>query len=102
MEITAGSFSRSLITIFRGILRSTKQTDTEYHDEHMRYFIKSQEVKTAIGDPYRKTFYGPINALLAMVASRARRIQGGSINIYLLYIFITLMALLAWASRSSS
>jgi hydrogenase-4 component B len=99
MEITAGSFSRSLVTIFRGILRSTKQTDTEYHDENMRYFIKSQEVKTEIGDPYREKFYGPINALLTSVASRARRIQGGSVNIYLLYIFVTLVALLVWASR---
>src|SRR6185369_1476752 len=38
-EITASSFSRSLITIFRGLLRPTKQTSTEYHDENMRYFI---------------------------------------------------------------
>lgn len=99
MEITASSFSRSIVTVFRGILRPTKQTDTEYHDEDMRYFIKYQEVKTAIGDPYRKTLYGPLRAAIQMVASRARRIQGGSVNAYLAYIFVTLMALLAWAAR---
>lgn len=98
-EITATSFSRSLITIFQGILRPTKQTETEYHDEHIRYFIKSQEVKMEIGDPYRKAFYRPINIALAFFAAQARRIQSGNVNLYLLYVFVTLVVLLAWATR---
>lgn len=98
-EITATSFSRSLITIFQGILRPTRQTDIEYHDEEIRYFIKSQEVKTEIGDPYRRVLYGPINAALAFVASYARRIQSGNIHTYVLYVFVTLIALLVWATR---
>lgn len=98
-EITASSFSRSLITIFRGLLRPTKQTSTEYHDEKMRYFIKSQEIKTEIGDPYRQALYRPLAATLLFVASAARRIQSGNVNMYLLYIFISLLALLWWAAR---
>lgn len=98
-EITATSFSRSLMTIFRGILRSTKQTETEYHDENMRYFIKSQEVKTSIGDPYRKAIYHPLHAVLTFFASRVRRIHGGNVNVYILYIFVTLIILLVWTLR---
>lgn len=99
-EITATSFSRSLMTIFRGILRPTKQTEVEYHDENMRYFIKSQEVKTTIGDPYREMLYRPLNTALDFVASKVRHIHGGNVNVYILYIFLTLIALLFWTTRS--
>ncbi len=98
-EITATSFSRSLITIFRGVLRPTKQTATEYHDESMRYFIKSQEVTTDLADPYRQKFYYPLNTALHFIASRARRIHGGNVNVYVLYIFLTLIVLLLWTIR---
>lgn len=99
-EITATSFSRALMTIFRGILRPTKQTATEYHDENMRYFIKSQEVKTNIDDPYGKLLYRPLNAALHFLASKVRRIHSGNVNVYILYIFITLIVLLYWTTRS--
>lgn len=98
-EITATSFSRSIVTIFRGILRPTKQTAIEYHDENMRYFIKSQEVTTAIEDPYRKFIYHPINRGLSVVSSFMRRIHGGNINVYVLYVFVTLLVLLFVAAR---
>ncbi len=98
-EITATSFSRSIVTIFRGILRPTKQTAIEYHDENMRYFIKSQEVTTAIEDPYRKFIYHPINRGLSAVSSFMRRIHGGNINVYVLYVFVTLLVLLFVAAR---
>jgi hydrogenase-4 component B len=99
-EITASSFSRALITIFRGILRPTKQTEVAYHDENMRYFIKSQEVKTALDDPYRKMIYRPLTVVIQFLASQMRRIHGGNVNVYILYIFITLIVLLVIASRS--
>ncbi len=99
-EITATSFSRALVTIFRGILRPTKQTAVEYHDENMRYFIKSQEVMTTFRDPYRTLLYYPLHRLLDGVASFARRVHGGNINVYVLYIFVTLLLLLFWTTRS--
>lgn len=99
-EITATSFSRALITIFKGVLRPTKQTEVAYHDENMRYFIKSQEVKTTIGDPYREILYRPLNKALDFVASRVRHVHGGNINLYILYVFLTLIALLFWTTRS--
>lgn len=98
-EITATSFSRSLITIFRGVLRPTKQTAVEYHDENMRYFITTQEVKTALEDPYRKLLYAPLQQAVHFLASKVRHIHGGNINVYILYIFVTLIALLFWTTR---
>lgn len=99
-EVTATSFSRALITIFRGVLRPTKQTEVAYHDENMRYFIKSQEVKTTIGDPYREMLYRPLSKALDFIASRVRHVHGGNINVYILYVFLTLIALLFWTTRS--
>ncbi len=99
-EITATSFSRSLVTIFRGILRPTKQTEVEYHDEKMRYFIKSQEVKTSLTDPYRKALYYPLHAVLLFIGSKIRRIHTGNVNVYILYIFVTLIILLIWTLRA--
>ncbi len=98
-EITATSFSRSLITIFRGILRPTKQTATVYHDENMRYFVKSQEVTTHIHDPYRQALYYPLHTMLLFISSRTRRIHGGNVNVYILYIFLTLIGLLVWTTH---
>ena len=66
----------------------------------MRYFIKSQEVKTTIGDPYREMMYRPLHGALQYVASKMRHIHGGNVNVYVLYIFITLIALLFWTTRS--
>ncbi|MEK7181867.1 MAG: proton-conducting transporter membrane subunit [Patescibacteria group bacterium] len=98
-EITSGSFSRSLVTIFRGILRPTRQSTVEYHDEDMRYFIKSQEIRTSMSDPYRKGIYQPIGVVLHFLASQARRIQSGNVNMYILYLFLTLIILLLWATH---
>ncbi|MBP9728160.1 MAG: hydrogenase 4 subunit B [Candidatus Moranbacteria bacterium] len=98
-EMTATSFSRALVTIFRGILRPTKQTAVEYHDEHMRYFITAQEVTTALEDPYRKLLYAPLQQVVHFLASKVRHVHGGNINMYILYIFITLIALLFWTTR---
>ena len=99
-EITTAGFSRSLVTIFRGILRPTRQTEIEYHDENMRYFIKSQEIRTALDDPYQKMFYQPLHMALHFLASKVRHVHGGNINLYILYIFVTLIFLLVWTTRS--
>lgn len=98
-EMTATSFSRALVTIFRGILRPTKQTSVEYHDENMRYFIKSEEVKMSLDDPYQKLLYAPLYRTLGRIASFSRRIHSGNVNVYILYIFLTLIALLFWTTH---
>ncbi|OGH92962.1 MAG: hydrogenase 4 subunit B [Candidatus Magasanikbacteria bacterium RIFOXYD2_FULL_39_9] len=94
MEITATGFSRSIITVFRGLLKPTKQTDVEYHDADMRYFAKSSAVHLGIEDIYLNNLYKPLQALVARLAAHVRKIQLGNLNVYVLYIFLTLFALL--------
>ncbi len=99
MEITGTSFSRSLMTIFKGILKPTKQTDTEYHDEESRYFAKSTTVTLNVPNMYKQYLYDPVARAILKVSQFAKKIQGGNINAYLLYIFLTLIALLIFAIR---
>lgn len=100
MEITGTGFSRSLMTIFRGILRPTKQVSVEYHDEASRYFTKSQAVQVGFADLYRAYVYGPVHEVLLLLASRAKRIQNGNVNAYILYVFMAVVALLIFVAST--
>lgn len=99
MEITGASFSRALQTIFQGVLRPTKQTDVEYHDEALRYFIKSRTVTTDRVDVYQNYLYRPLQNGLGWLGDKAKLIQTGNINTYLLYVFMTLLVLLIVATK---
>ncbi|MBI2577943.1 MAG: hydrogenase 4 subunit B [Candidatus Wildermuthbacteria bacterium] len=98
MEITATSFSRSLIAIFRGILKPTKQTDIHYQDAASRYFTKSKKVIIELPNVYGKYMYDPIGDVLVRISEWTKKVQGGNVNIYLLYIFVTLIGLLIFAT----
>ena len=99
MEITATGFSRSIIMVFRGLLRPSVQTDAEFHDAQTRYFTKRKEVHLSLTDMYAAYLYQPAITFIEHSARHARRIQTGNLSTYLLYIFLTTIALLFWALR---
>jgi hydrogenase-4 component B len=99
MEITATGFSRSIIVIFKGLLKPTKQTSIEYHDDEMRYFPKRQSVDIGREDVYQHFLYIPIKRASYWLSELAKKIQNGNINLYILYIFLTLIILLLTAVR---
>ena len=99
MEITATAFSRSIITVFAGLLRPSIQKDAEYHDASMRYFAKSRVVHLSVPNLYRAYIYDPTVLLIEKGALGVRKIQTGNLNMYLLYIFLTVAALLWWALK---
>jgi hydrogenase-4 component B len=94
MEITGTGFSHSIVTIFRGALKPTKQTSIEYRDEDMRYFQKTNLVEFGIQDIYNSYFYQPVHMLTNKASEYVKRIQSGNINMYVLYILAILIALL--------
>ncbi|MBP7811487.1 MAG: hydrogenase 4 subunit B [Candidatus Moranbacteria bacterium] len=99
MQITATSFSRSLVVIFRGILRPTKQTDVEYRDAETRYFTSVHSVKTDFFDVYRNYVFHPISQALGYFSDRVKKIQSGNVNAYMFYVFMTLILLLIFTTR---
>jgi hydrogenase-4 component B len=99
MQITATGFSRSLVVIFRGILRPTKETDVEYRDAETPYFISVQSVKTDFFDVYRNYVFHPVAQALGYFSDRAKKIQSGNVNAYMFYVFLTLILLLIFTTR---
>jgi hydrogenase-4 component B len=91
MEITSTGFARSIVTIFKGILKPSIQRETEYHDAESRYLPESRSVTLNIKDLYLFYLYKPLNKMIAMLSVRVKAIQGGNVNAYILYIFIALL-----------
>ena len=91
MEITATGFSRSIILIFKGILRPSIQHDVEYHDAQSRYLPKSRTIVLGVHDVYQVYLYQPLHNMINAISSRVKNIQSGNTNAYVLYIFITLI-----------
>ncbi|MHB8769965.1 MAG: hydrogenase 4 subunit B [Syntrophales bacterium] len=94
MEITATAFSRSIVTVFRGVLKPTGQTEIDYHDARLRYFPKSSTVRLEFGDVYAQFFYQPLQKMTLGIAEQIKKIQIGNINVYIGYILATLTFLL--------
>lgn len=94
MEITSMGFARSIVAVFRGVLKPTKQAHMEYRDEDMRYFPKTSTFELGIQDIYHTYFYHPLRLLTVKATDSVKKIQSGNINTYILYILLTLIALL--------
>lgn len=93
MEITATGFSRSLITVFRSLLFPVKKVTVDYGDTYASYFPQRNTVTLELYDVYRERLYGVIAKTIMMVSEKARGIQSGNVNMYILYILVALMAL---------
>lgn len=91
MEITATGFARTIVTVFKGVLKPGLSNVSEYLDEEHRYVPKSRTVTLSITDLYRLYLYKPLEKLAAILSQRAKGIQSGNINAYVLYILLALL-----------
>jgi hydrogenase-4 component B len=94
MEITATGFSRSIISIFKNVLKPTQETETQFHNPDDKYFLKTSTVNLGIRDVYKSYFYNPFHGLVINISEYAKKIQSGNVNAYILYIFLALIFLL--------
>lgn len=94
MEITATGFSRSIITIFASILRPNQEIDVERIDLASKYSPKTETVSLGITNVYQTYIYNPLQNLVTKLSEKAKQIQGGNVNAYILYIFLVLIILL--------
>jgi len=95
MEITATGFSRSLITIFKRFLLPIVMRRTDYYDEVLHYFPKFTEVKLGMKDIYQSTIIKGLYEIIAKISGYVKKIQSGSVNAYISYMFLSLLLLLA-------
>lgn len=94
MQYTAAAFSKPIEMIFKNIYRSREKIDTNYYNDGTKYFAKQMKYEAALTEIYGKYLYSPIADTIVFFSKEMRRIQYGNVHIYLLYIFITLIALL--------
>jgi hydrogenase-4 component B len=96
MEYTATGFVQPIKRVFAAIYQPTVKLETELLEES-RYFAKRRLFEFHIEPVFQKYLYDPVVACFIGMAERLRAIQGGSLHLYLAYIFVTLIVLLLFA-----
>lgn len=91
MQYTAASFAQPLTEIFEALLQ-THQSFTG-SDE---LFPQRAEFHTRTDDPYQSHLFRPIFHGISRGMASLRPLQQGKVQFYVLYIAITLLALLLW------
>lgn len=90
-EYTATAFSKPFRIAFNFFLlpyrKSEKIRDSFYH-------IRSFTYETHTTPVFERHFYEPLLRIVYNIAFRLRKLQPGSINLYLLYIFLTIVTLI--------
>ena len=94
MEYTATAYSKPLRMIFQAIYRPRRRIQADFAVS--RYFTRSIRFESHIEPAFERLIYGPVNRAILRFSRRVRLIQTGSLTTYLVYIFLTLIALLLW------
>lgn len=93
MEYTATAFAEPLRRVFAELYRPSKELTIDFHPES-KYFVQSIEYASEITSPFERWFYDPLLRLIGWLARQVRRLQAGSLHLYLAYMAIILIVLL--------
>jgi hydrogenase-4 component B len=95
MEYTATGFSKPIRMIFKALFRPRREVQREY--DYSPYFAKTLRFQSHIEEAFVTRIYRPLNRAVLRSSRRMRALQAGSIQAYLIYIFVTLLGLLLLA-----
>ena len=95
MEYTATGFSKPIRMIFKALFRPRREVQREY--DFSPYFATTIRFESQVEEVFLTRLYRPLNRWVLRVSRRLRALQAGSIQAYLIYIFVTLLALLLFA-----
>lgn len=96
MEYTATAFAEPLRRVFAEIYRPMKKLTINFHPQS-KYFVQSIEYRSEITPWFDQILYKPFLQSATFAAQQVRRLQAGSLHLYLLYIAIALTVLLVLA-----
>ncbi|MEK7122404.1 MAG: proton-conducting transporter membrane subunit, partial [Patescibacteria group bacterium] len=97
MEITATGFSRSLLIIFKALVRPTKKIESVFADKR-EYVLSQRTVDLGVHDVYETYGYNPLHYWTDRLSLIAKKIQSGNVNAYILYVAIALLLMMIWTS----
>ena len=96
MEYTATAFAEPLRRVFAELYRPTRDLSIDFHPES-KYFVQSIAYRSEIHPWIERVFYDwPLHGL-HRAATWVRRLQGGSLHLYLFYLTVAFLALLTAA-----
>jgi hydrogenase-4 component B len=96
MEYTATAFAEPLRRVFAELYRPSRDLSIDFHPES-KYFVQSIEYRSEIHPWFERVLYDPLLHGLRGAATRVRRLQGGSVHLYLVYMTLALLVLLTVA-----
>jgi hypothetical protein len=94
MQYTSTGFSKPIRFVFSSVYKPDRKIDRLPADQP--YFPVSITYRSVRTTSYEKTIYRPFVEMILSAAHQLRRMQTGNIQVYLLYIFVTLVSLLAF------
>lgn len=97
MQYTGTGFSKPLRRIFSFLYQPTRRV--EFEDEGHEALRTARRFQSEIMHLSDDVIYKPLARLISSFSLKAKRIQTGHIQLYLAYIFITLILLLLFWSR---
>jgi hypothetical protein len=97
MEYTASAFAEPLRRVFAEVYQPTQDLSISVHPES-RYFIQSITYTSHVVPWFEQALYDPVIRGAQALATQIRRLQAGSLHLYLLYVAAALAAALtsAW------
>jgi hydrogenase-4 component B len=95
MEYTATGFSKPIRMIFKALFRPRREVQREY--DFSPYFATTIRFESHVEEVFETRIYRPVRIGILRLSRRIRALQAGSIQAYLIYIFITLLLLLLFA-----
>jgi len=95
MEYTATGFSKPIRMIFKALFRPRREVQREY--DYSPYFANTIRFESHVEEIFHTRIYRPLNRQVLRISRRLRALQAGSLQAYLIYIFITLLLLLLFA-----
>jgi hydrogenase-4 component B len=97
-EYTATAFSKPLRMIFAALFRPRREIHSEF--DVSPYYPKAIHFESEIEPAFERRFYDPLRDGILRAAAWMRRVQAGSVHLYLAYVFVTLILLLLFGARA--
>jgi len=96
MEYTATAFAEPLRRVFAELYRPTRDLSIDFHPGS-KYFVQSIEYRSEIHPWIERVLYDRPLEALHLAATWIRRLQGGSLHLYLFYLTLAFLVLLTAA-----
>lgn len=97
MEYTATGFSQALRTVFRAIVHP--QEERVVNLTKQRYYGRRLRYQVTVSYLFVTLFYRPLNTAILRLSRALKRLQSGSVQLYVGYVLAVTVVVLLWSTR---